>query len=83
MANREAFFVVVGVDEPAGDAVGFVADDFPGLGLEDIHAVRLHVQLGILTRFRDLVRRLNYIDTTPMPATTDGKEFPAQAGNPL
>jgi hypothetical protein len=31
VADEEAFFVVVGVDEPAGDAVGAVADDFAGL----------------------------------------------------
>ena len=39
VADEKAFFVVVGVDEPAGDAVGSVADDFAGLGFEDIHAV--------------------------------------------
>ena len=39
VADEEAFFVVVGVDEPAGDAVGTVADDFAGLGLEDVHTV--------------------------------------------
>ena len=30
MADEEAFLVVVGVDEPAGDAVGTVAADFTG-----------------------------------------------------
>ena len=39
LADEEAFFVVVGVDEPAGNTVGAVADDFACLGLEDIHAV--------------------------------------------
>lgn len=47
VADEEAFFVVVGVDEPAGDAVGAVADDFAGLGFEDIHAVHLHAQFSI------------------------------------
>ena len=35
MADEEAFFVVVGVDEPAGDAVGAVAANFAGSGMED------------------------------------------------
>ena len=33
VADEEALLVVVGVDEPAGDAVGAVADDLAGLGL--------------------------------------------------
>ena len=33
VADEEAFFVVVGVDEPAGDAVGAVADDFAGVAV--------------------------------------------------
>ena len=48
VADEEAFFVVVGVDEPAGDAVGAVADDFAGLGFEDVHAVDLDAQLAVL-----------------------------------
>lgn len=39
VADEEAFFVVVGVDKPAGDAIGAVADDFTGLGFEDVNAV--------------------------------------------
>ena len=39
MADEEAFFVVVGIDEPARDAVGAVAADFAGAGVEDIDAV--------------------------------------------
>jgi len=39
VADEEGFLVVVGVDEPAGDAVGSVADDFAGLGFEDVHAM--------------------------------------------
>ena len=39
VADEEALFVVVGVDEPAGDAFGAVAADFAGLRVEDIDAV--------------------------------------------
>jgi len=39
VADEEAFFVVVGVDEPAGDAFGTVAADFAGLGCEYVHAM--------------------------------------------
>ena len=48
VADEEALLVVVGVDEPAGDAVGAVADDLAGLGLEDVHAVHLHPELAVL-----------------------------------
>lgn len=41
VADEEGFFVVVGVDEPAGDAVGAVAPDFAGVGVEDVNAVDL------------------------------------------
>ena len=41
MADEEAFFVVVGVDEPAGDAFGAVGADFAGVGVEYVHAVDL------------------------------------------
>ena len=50
VADEEAFFVVVGVDEPAGDAVGAVADDFAGLGFENVHAVHLDAQLAVFLR---------------------------------
>ena len=37
--DEEAFAVVVGVDEPAGDAVGAVAADFAGARVEHIYAI--------------------------------------------
>jgi hypothetical protein len=49
VADEEAFFVVVGIDEPASDAVGAVATDFAGLGVEDIHAVQLD-RVAVLLR---------------------------------
>ena len=42
--GEEAFFVVVGVDEPAGDPIYTVAADFAGIGVEHIHAVDLDSQ---------------------------------------
>ena len=39
MADKEAFLVVVGVDEPAGNAFGAVAADFAGVGVEYVHTV--------------------------------------------
>jgi hypothetical protein len=50
VADEEAFFVVVGVDEPAGDALGTVTDDFAGLWFKDIDAVDLHAQRAIHLR---------------------------------
>ena len=47
MADEEALLVVVGVDEPAGDAVGAVAADLAGVGMEDIDAVDLDADLAV------------------------------------
>ena len=45
VADEEALFVVVGVDEPAGDAVGAVAADFARLRVEHVHTVNLDANL--------------------------------------
>lgn len=45
MADEEGLLVVVGVDEPAGDAVGAATLDLAGLGLEHVHTVDLHLHL--------------------------------------
>ena len=50
VADEKAFLVVVGVNEPAGDAVGAVATDFSGAGIEDIDALHLHAQPTIRLR---------------------------------
>ena len=49
MAHEEAFLVVVGIDEPAGDAVGVVASDFAGVGVENVHTVDLDLDLALLS----------------------------------
>jgi hypothetical protein len=36
VADEEALLVVVGVDEPAGDAIGPVTADLPGVGVKDV-----------------------------------------------
>ena len=56
MADEEAFFVVVSVDEPAGDDVGAVTDDFAGLRFEDVHAIHFHAQLAVSFRQEGDVR---------------------------
>ena len=53
VADEEALLVVVGVDEPAGDAVGVVAADFAGVGMEYIYAVDLDLDL-IVGRVEDV-----------------------------
>jgi len=45
VTHKEAFFVVVGVDAPAGDAVGVVAAHLAGVGVEHVHAVDLDLRL--------------------------------------
>src|ERR1700683_646121 len=50
MAHEEAFFVVIGVDEPASDAVGVIAADFTGVGVEDVDSVDLDRDLVSIGR---------------------------------
>ena len=48
VADEEALLVVVAVDEPAGDAVGAVAADLAGVGVEHVDAVDLDLDLSVL-----------------------------------
>ena len=48
LADEETLLVVVGIDEPAGDAVGVDGADIAGLGVEDIHSVDLDLNLSVL-----------------------------------
>ena len=47
VADEETFFVVVGIDEPAGDAFGPVGADFAGVGVEHVHAVDFDLYLVV------------------------------------
>ena len=50
VADEEAFFVVVGINEPAGDAFRAGADDFAGLGFEDVNAFDVDADLVLADR---------------------------------
>ena len=39
MTDEETLFVVVGVEEPAGDAAGTIAADFAGVRMENVDAL--------------------------------------------
>ncbi len=56
MPDEEAFLVVVSVDKPAGDAVGAVATDLAGIGVEDIHTVDLYAHLAVFFRQENNIR---------------------------
>ena len=45
--NKEAFFVVVGVDEPAGDTLRPVAAHLPSVGVEYVHSVDFYPNLPV------------------------------------
>ena len=47
MTHKEALFVVIGVDKPAGDAVGAVAAHFAAVGIKNINAVDLDLDLAV------------------------------------
>ena len=56
LADEEALVVVVRVDELAGDAVGAVAPNLAGAGVEDVDAVDLHLHppgLGVVALDRE------------------------------
>ena len=45
MADEETLFVVVGIDEPAGNTIGAIAADFAGRGIEDVHTEDLQLNV--------------------------------------
>ena len=51
MTNEEAFFVVVRVDEPTGDSVWAITDDFAGLWFEDIDSFDAHLHFIVFELF--------------------------------
>ncbi len=53
VADEEALLVVVGIDEPAGDAVGAVAAHLAGVGVEDINSVDAHPDI-LVPVFQDV-----------------------------
>ena len=46
--KEEALLVVIGVDEPAGDGIGVVAADLAGIGVEDVDAFDLDLDLALV-----------------------------------
>ena len=52
LPHEEAFAVVVGIDEPAGDVVGIITADLTSGGVEHVHTVDPHldlIRLGLWT----------------------------------
>jgi len=47
MADEETLFVVVGIDEPAGDAFSPVAAHLAGIGVKDVDTVDLYLDLAV------------------------------------
>ena len=47
MAHKEAFLIVIGIDEPAGDTFGPVASHLAGIRVEHVHAVDLYLYPAI------------------------------------
>ena len=45
--NEETFFVVIGVDRPAGDPLRAIAAQLARVGMEDVHAVHFHAQAAV------------------------------------
>ena len=53
MADKEAFLVVVCVNEPAGYPFGSVASDFAGVGVEYVHTVNFYLN-PVIFDFEDV-----------------------------
>src|SRR2546425_10355819 len=50
MAHEEALLIVVGIDEPAGDAAGAVAAHLASTGIEDVDAVHFDTDATSVNR---------------------------------
>ena len=48
VADEEAFLVVIGIDEPAGDAVSVVTADLAGVGVEHVDAFDFDLYLTVI-----------------------------------
>src|SRR5713101_7042255 len=71
VADEEALLVVVGVDEPAGDAVGPVAAHLAADGVEDINAVDLHPHASAIGRKDGDVRLTEYDEEVALPGVLE------------
>ena len=62
VAYEEALLVVIGIDEPAGDAVGAVTADLAGVGVEHVDAMNGDLRVVISGQWRvdsDLISALS------------------------
>lgn len=49
MADKEAFFIVVSINKPAGDALRSIAADFAGVWMKHVHPIDLDLNLVVLS----------------------------------
>jgi len=56
MADEETLLIIVGVYEPAGDAIDIATLHFARLGLEDVHAIHFYTELAVLLCQKDDIR---------------------------
>ncbi len=61
MTDKETLFVVVGIDEPAGNAFSTIATDFAGIGMKDVNAVNLNPNL-VVSGIKDIYIRFTEDD---------------------
>ena len=47
MAHEEAFVIVIRINEPAGNPFGAIAANLSGIGVEDVHAIDLDLNLAV------------------------------------
>ena len=67
MTNEETLLVVVGINEPAGDAFGPVAADFAGLRIEYIDAMNLHLNLPVFRLLSSMSGSPKTTNKLPVP----------------
>ena len=48
MTGEETLFVVIGIDEPAGNIASIIAADFASIGMKHINAIDLNLDLTII-----------------------------------
>src|ERR1043166_2196993 len=67
VADKEAFLVVIGVNEPARDPIGVIADHLAGLWLEDVHTANIDLDLALLSIQNLDIRLAEYCEEISLP----------------
>ena len=67
VANKEAFFVIVSIDEPARDPLGAIAAHLTGVGVKNIDSIDLDLNLSVSGSIMSMSGSPNMTNRLPLP----------------